>query len=466
VWRPRLGVRARLTAWYAASFGLLLLLFSLAVYSFVRSSLDAQMARQIADDYELVVHTIRTARDEIFEIEAHRSVAMFFIEEDGWPIHISGGWALNELERTPVIENEPQNLSWTTRDHRHFDVRKGSFQFDGHHYVVGVARDTEELHQGLERLALTIGIAFPLALAAALLGGWFFATRVLKPVAAITRKAREITADRLNERLPVDDADDEFGHLAAVFNATLARLQDAFERLRRFTSDASHELRTPLAVIRSVGELSLKQDRDPAAYRESLGSILEEVDRLSRLLDALLVLTRAESASIALQQGPLDLSAMAERAMEDLRVLAEEKSQTLETQLDRTVLAFADETTVRQALLNLIGNAIRYTPEHGRIRVRVQRASDGRARLAVEDNGPGIAPEHQSRIFDRFYRIDQSRSAATGGAGLGLAIARWAIELNEGEIMLQSEPGHGSTFAIVLPFHNARVSPQGKEHAG
>jgi len=458
VWKHRFSVRSRLTAWYAVSFGVLLLMFSIAVYLFVRSSLESQLARQIANDYELVANTIRTAPDELMEIETHQSVPIFYIEEDGWPIHISHGWFLNELDQTPAVENVPKSISWTTRKDEHFEVRRGSFQFNGHHFSVGVARDTEELHLSLSRLALTIGIAFPLALALSLIGGWIFATRVLKPVAAITQKAREITAERLDERLPVNDVDDEFGQLAAVFNSTLARLQDAFERLRRFTSDASHELRTPLAVIRSVGELSLKQDREPASYRESIGSILEEVDRLSRLLDALLVLTRADSSNSALQPGPIDLSAMADRAAIDLNALAEEKSQSLETQLDRKVYAWADETTVRQALLNLISNAIRYTPEHGQIRLRVEREADGRARIAVVDNGPGIAPEHQSRIFDRFYRIDQSRNAATGGAGLGLAIARWAVELNHGEISLQSSPGKGSCFAIVLPTNDVRGS--------
>jgi signal transduction histidine kinase len=236
-----------------------------------------------------------------------------------------------------------------------------------------------------------------------------------------------------------------------VFNETLSRVQDSFERLRRFTADASHELRTPLTAMRSVGEVALQGPLEPAACRDVIGSMLEEVDRLTRLVDSLLTLTRAESGKVQPAREILDLSEFARNVVEHLRVLAEEKQQSLGVHAPEPVNAACDAAILRQGLMNLIHNAIKYTPNSGAIRVAVAKTPSGEASIEVRDTGPGIPAAHRQRIFERFYRVDVGRSRDAGGVGLGLAIARWAVEANGGRIELESEEGKGSLFRVVLP---------------
>ncbi|RZN33901.1 hypothetical protein CWO90_08705 [Bradyrhizobium sp. Leo121] len=275
----------------------------------------------------------------------------------------------------------------------------------------------------------------------------------------MAQKAREITAESLAKRLPVDNARDEFGQLATVFNDTLSRLQDAFERLRRFTADASHELRTPLTAMRSVGEVALQNTLDAVTYRDVIGSMLEEVDRLTRLVESLLILTRADSGKVQLAPENLDLVGLAGNVIDQLRVLADEKQQDLALRAPIRVHATADAALIRLALMNLIHNAIKYTPNGGTITIEVN-ATDGRAIIEVRDTGPGIPAAHRDHIFARFYRVDPSRSREEGGVGLGLAIARWAIEANGGHIELVSERTDGSSFRVILPV------PDGSSAAG
>jgi heavy metal sensor kinase len=293
-------------------------------------------------------------------------------------------------------------------------------------------------------------MGIPLAAGLAIAGGYFLAGRVLSPVGAMAQKAREISAESLAKRLPVDNARDEFGQLATVFNDTLSRLQDAFERLRRFTADASHELRTPLTAMRSVGEVALQNTLDAATYRDVIGSMLEEVDRLTRLVESLLILTRADSRKVQLTLEDLDLGGLAGNVIDQLRVLADEKQQELALRAPIRVHATGDAALIRHALMNLIHNAIKYTPNGGTIAVEVN-ATDGRAMIEVRDTGPGIPDAHRDRIFDRFYRVDASRSREEGGVGLGLAIARWAVETNGGHIELASDGTDGNVFRIILP---------------
>jgi signal transduction histidine kinase len=256
----------------------------------------------------------------------------------------------------------------------------------------------------------------------------------------------------LTERLPVDNPRDELGRLATVFNQTLMRLEASFGQMRRFTADASHELRTPLTAMRSVGEIGLRGRRDPAAYREVIGSMLEEVDRLSLLVDRLLTLSRADSGESMLSRDRVDLCELAEEVTNQLGVLAEEKQQSLLVQAGRPSVCVGDRMVLRQALLNLVDNAIKYSPVGGQIAVKVSTTGGGMAVLDVSDTGPGIPMDLRPRVFDRFYRADRSRSRENGGGtGLGLSIARWAVEVNGGQLTLEDSEGAGATFRITLP---------------
>jgi heavy metal sensor kinase len=287
-------------------------------------------------------------------------------------------------------------------------------------------------------------------------GGYVLARRALAPIDALAADARRITAERLHERLSVPNEHDEIGRLAAVINETFARLESSFDQLRRFTADASHELRTPLSVIRGIGELGLGQTRTPAEYKEAIGSMLEEVDRLTRLVDTLLRLSRGDAGTVRLSPEVLDLADLARDVASSLGILAEERHQRVHVSAAGGVRVVADRLVLRDAVANLVDNAIKYGPPDSTIDIRVHDDAE-RPTLTVTDRGPGIAPEHRARVFDRFYRIDEGRSREMGGTGLGLAIAKWAVEANGGDIALEST-SDGSTFRITLP----RASADGR----
>jgi signal transduction histidine kinase len=263
----------------------------------------------------------------------------------------------------------------------------------------------------------------------------------------MTERARLITAERLSDRLPVENPDDEMGGLAVVFNETLGRLEASFEQMRRFTADVSHQLRTPLTALRSVGEVGLREHRDEAAYKAIIGSMLEEADRLASLVDRLLTLSRAETRQAKLSTDEFDVRELAQEVAAHLEVLAEEQGQSIEVEHVGAPHAYADRFVVRQALINLVDNAIKFSPAGGRIRICVAEAS-GEAVVDVVDSGSGIAPSSRDRIFDRFYREADSN---TPGAGLGLSIAKGAVEATGGRLTLAASGIGGSTFRIALP---------------
>ena len=317
--------------------------------------------------------------------------------------------------------------------------------------VVQVAKSEAPMRTYVAELLVVLLLGLPLAVAIAGFGGYLLARRALAPVDRMAEQARSITAERLKERLPVDNPDDELGRLASVFNQTLMRLESSFDQMRRFTADASHELRTPLTAMRSVGEIGLRGRREASDYREIIGSMLEEVDRLSLLVDRLLTLSRADSGESMLTRDRVNLCELAQEVTDQLEVLAEEKQQSLTVEEEGPSQCLGDPMVLRQALLNLVDNAIKYSPVGGRIVVRVS-TENGVAVLDVSDTGPGIPAELRPRVFDRFYRADRSRSRENGGGtGLGLSIARWAVEVNGGQLTLENVEGPGATFRITLP---------------
>jgi heavy metal sensor kinase len=307
------------------------------------------------------------------------------------------------------------------------------------------ARVDEQLREIL--VVLVSGLPLIVALAGA--GGYILARRALAPIDHLGAEARRITADRLHERLSIPNQHDEIGRLAAVINDTLARLESSFEQLRRFTADASHELRTPLSVIRGIGEMGLRETRTPAEYKDAIGSMLEEVDRLTRLVDTLLRLSRGDAGTVRLSPEALDLGVLTREVVTSLGILAEERQQRINVNVTGAIPVSADRLVLRDAITNIVDNAIKYGPRQSTIDVRVHRNGSD-ATISVADQGPGITAEHRERIFDRFYRVDEGRSREMGGTGLGLAIARWAVEANGGRISVESS-GRGAVFRISLP---------------
>jgi len=235
----------------------------------------------------------------------------------------------------------------------------------------------------------------------------------------------------------------------------LQRLEDSFSQLKRFTSDASHELRTPLASLRSIGEVSLQSDRSTEEYREVIASMLEEVRRLTHLVDRLLAIARADSGEISLQLSSFSCFYLAQEVADLVEILAEDKQQTIRVSGNREIAVRADRGILRQAILNLVANAIKFSPEGSEILIAVRQLSGDLAEIAISDRGPGITAAEQARIFDRFYRTDEGRSRKNGGAGLGLSIAKWAIEVHAGSIGVLPRPDGGNCFYVRLPLDPA-----------
>ena len=440
-----LSVRARLTLWHAGVLTLVVCLFSAAVLLFVKARLYSELDAGLSRELGTVDRIYREEPAELTDLAPHWGITLFEVIEGGNVRHRTEAWERQGLAQS-LRDGEAAPASWTAPDGRHYRVQKMS----GPSYQVAAAIDESPVRHTVWTLAVILAMGVPFAVGLAIGGGYFLAGRVLSPIGALADKARQITAESLDERLPVNNPRDEFGRLATVFNDTLSRLRESFERLRRFTADASHELRTPLTAMRSVGEVALHGSLEPNAYRDVIGSMLEEVDRLTRLVESLLTLTRAESGRVSLTSEVVELGELAGSVADQLRILAEEKQQSLSVHAAAPVKVRCDPAILRLGLMNLLHNAIKYTPNRGAIRVGITTARPGQAAIEVQDMGPGIAAVHRQRIFERFYRVDAGRSSDTGGLGLGLAIARWAVETNGGRIELESEEGRGSVFRIVL----------------
>jgi heavy metal sensor kinase len=274
--------------------------------------------------------------------------------------------------------------------------------------------------------------------------------RSLRPVDEITTRAEGITSTNLSERLPVIKTGDEMERLSASLNRMIARLEEAFHHIHRFSADASHELRTPLTILQlELGEIVQNKNLAPE-IADQIGSALEETERLSRIVENLLTISRLDAGEVKMEKAVLNLGELARSTAEQMKLLAEEKSLEMHCRFEEPVLVWGDQPRLKQVVVNLVANAIKYTPEGGEIAVAV-RSDHGRAVLEVSDNGVGIPPHAIPHIFERFYRADKARSRDSGGAGLGLAIVKAICSAHGAEVRIFSQEGKGSRFTVVMP---------------
>ncbi len=311
-----------------------------------------------------------------------------------------------------------------------------------------VAGQLEDNRQLLARFATGLTATIPALLALSALGGYFLSRRALRPLDQLTAAVRSISIGNLSRRLPISNTGDELQRMAETSNEMLARLESAVTRITRFTADASHELRSPISFIRTVTEFALRNREMDATSREAFGEILAESVEAARLLEDMLTLARADSGHSWAVFEPLDLGDLVAETCEKIRPLAEAKRQMLEAAPGLGASVSGDRSSLRRLMWILLDNAVKYTPEGGRIGVAL-RANGGEAIVSVRDTGIGIPEAIQPRIFDRFYRADPSRSQVDG-AGLGLSIAKWIAEVHRATISVQSKEGHGTTFQIVF----------------
>lgn len=315
--------------------------------------------------------------------------------------------------------------------------------------LVQVGLPLERTRQTLARYLQTLLLLIPAGVALAAVGGAAVARAALKPVDAMSATARRITAEDLAQRVPRRGSGDELDRLADTLNAMLARLEATFGQMRRFAADAAHELRTPLAALKGSMEVALRSERTPEAYRGVLASNLEDAERLIRLAEDLLLLSRA-TAGLEGPRQPVDLEPILLEAF-DLGVrLGQEAGVTVRVKELASLTVRGEEVALRRAVINLVENAVKYTPAGGSVELSLTRVN-GAAVITVADTGIGLDPADAERIFDPFVRLDAARARETGGAGLGLAIARSIVTAHAGAIAVQSVPGSGSRFTIRLP---------------
>jgi heavy metal sensor kinase len=300
-----------------------------------------------------------------------------------------------------------------------------------------------------DRYLDTLIVLIPLGVGLAALGGAIIARAALRPVDEMARTARRITAEDLSRRVERRGSGDELDGLAETLNGMLARLEDAFGQTRRFAADAAHELRTPLTVLRGGIEVALRMERSPDEYRRVLASSLEEVERLIRLAEDLLLLSRSLAGPEG-SRAPVDLEPLVLEVFEVGARIGRDAGVSVRVDATAPAPVAGDAAALRRALLNLVENAVKYTPPGGKVEIGLARG-DGVAEITIADTGIGIEPADLERIFEPFLRLDAARARDTGGAGLGLAIARSIVIAHGGSITVESRPGSGSRFTVRLP---------------
>jgi heavy metal sensor kinase len=320
----------------------------------------------------------------------------------------------------------------------------------GQTYCVEAGESLAPALTELHRLLFSLALGFVIVMAVALAGGYVLVNRALRSVAEITQSAEGITSRNLSERLPVPPTGDEFEHLSQSLNRMIARLDEAFQHNRRFLADASHELRTPLTILRSELEAMEQHDGFDARLQETMGNLLEEVQRLARIVENLFALSRLDAGLAATVSTHFDFAKLAATTAEQMCLLAEDKGVKITCQTSTPVFLDGDQGRFKQVIVNLLDNAIKYTPAGGAVTLAV-REENGEVVCEVSDNGIGIPAPALPLVFDRFFRVDQARSRELGGAGIGLSIVKAICLAHNGRVTVESAEARGSCFRVHLP---------------
>jgi heavy metal sensor kinase len=450
------SLRGKLAAWLTVVLVAALALYSGAAYVSLRQVLWHELDERLHNDIETLEgllqpfwtpEGVRASHDQpVLDEDDYRWMQVW--SPDGRLLFASSVAAATPV---PALAGPPADraVSLSIENDVRVRVKEESGRIAGHPVIVRVLASEARVEQELREFFWLIGLAMPVVLGAAVLGGYHLVRRTLRPVDRLVAATSQITAERLNVRLPVANARDEVGQIAQAFNATLAKLEGSFEQMRRFTANASHELRTPLTALRSTGQAALSGSRDVERCREAIADMIEDSEQLSRLLDVMLLLAQADAGAVPVEPRPVDVDVLIADVAKECDVLAQEKGQRLLLDCSAGTAA-VDPTVLRIAIANLLHNAIRYGPPGSDVGVRAF-GDPAWVTIEVRDQGPGIAPVHHKHLFERFYRVDPGRSNAPGGAGLGLAMTRWSVEAHGGAVEVASAEGAGSTFRIVLP---------------
>jgi heavy metal sensor kinase len=480
------SLRFKLTLWYVLILGVLLIAFSSFLYFTLSKSLYRDVDNKLRSLAELIATESSSPLskfgfgniDQTLEASMNlRPIGKFIqvLDESGrigpksdnlknvqLPISLNAlknaSTGLTTFETSRSVGNTPLRIVTLPVAEKDHTMR-----------IVQVASSLEDVEDALNTLLLILTITVPSVLIMASVGGQFLAHKALKPVDQITQTARMITSQNLNQRIPPPRVKDEISRLVETFNDMITRLDQSFCQIKQFSSDASHELKTPLTILRGEMEVTLRKERSAPEYQQILRSNLEEIDRMTQIVEALLLLSRADNGEIQLAPKEINLSGIVQEIVPQVHFLAESKNLHIHTLLpEDQVYILGDRLRIRELFLNLLENAVKYTEEGGKITIQLTKnhappndngnglepGKMGLAEITVTDTGIGIAKQDQERIFDRFFRVDKARSREQGGSGLGLSICKWIVEAHHGKISVESEVGKGSSFIVLLPLHH------------
>jgi heavy metal sensor kinase len=317
-------------------------------------------------------------------------------------------------------------------------------------YILHVGRSTNSLRSVLQEYFMIYVSSVPVVLAVSVLVGWFLAGNALRPFEDVTRTAQQITSENLNTQIVTKRKEEEIQRLVDSFNAMVGRLDRSFQEMRKFNADVAHELRTPLTIMQGENEIALRSASLPEEVRSVLASNLEELEQLTRIVNDLLVFAEAQAGTQILVKKPVKLGALLDGVVDHIRLLATDRSIEIDLCAIPEVMIECDELWIRRAFLNLLDNAIKYSPDGGKVQVSAQ-VEGARVRLGVRDHGIGIFSEDIPHIFDRLYRADPARCRGSGGTGLGLSLVKWIVEAHHGHIQVISQPDYGTLFEVSLP---------------
>jgi len=462
-WWGRRTLRFRLAVWYGVGGTLLLTSFTATIYLFVYERMGRPLAYELTRDLGEVRRRIEVLPDNSIRwngrtVDTHAPWTTeypWFELWDGNRELVCRLWPFAENRvvqppSAPFAGRETVAIYNVAPDLR-LRVYSVPFQVPGRseEWMIRLMRIHEPTGDALGALRLIILVALPIVVALLVVGGYVITRRWLKPLDRMVAEANHISADDLSRRLPLGNPYDELGRLAGVFNVTLDRLQASFDALDRFVADASHELRTPLTTLRSVGEVGLRRSRTVEEYREIIGSMLEEAQRLQLLIQRLLELASAEGGAAAVHHVEIRLNEYVASCVAELGILAEFKRQQILVDSDPCTVR-TDPVLFRQALQNLVDNAIKYSPDHSVIRV-VVRGRPEVVEVTVTDEGAGISPENRAHLMERFFRPDRGRGRTSGGFGLGLSITKAYMRVIGGTLEYEPAQPQGSTFRLTLP---------------
>jgi len=459
-------LRSRLTFVYTVVFGVLLAAIATVSYRVLAYQLDADVTSSLRERTSGLHGYLRFAggQPSVFYDPADPAEAAFvqdatryyqiFDANTGRLLAQSDALRLLGLEFTPAevraFCEDPRAHDLLTDDGRIRLSNSIVGPLKGERYLLQVGISLAALDRALNRFLVLLIATVPAGLLISFAIGRGMAGVALRPLSTLADAARTVDIRHLRRRLPIRGAGDELDDVAGAFNETLARLDHALTDVRQFSTALAHDLRTPLTALRGEIEMSMASTAGERERELRLASQLEEIDKLKRMIDRILTLARAEAGEIPLTFSPIDLTALAMSLVKQLEPVAEAGNVSLRCDSSSPVMVQGDGDWLKRLILNLLDNAIKFTPPGGRVVVHVE-AERGQARLLVKDSGIGIDPAAQPYIFDRFFRGDPARSPGIDGIGLGLSLAKWIVEQHHGSIDAESFQGRGSTFSVRLP---------------